>query len=110
MLLGHLHDLLPRPGPLVSSIQEPLVQQQESVALPDEALDLVGLSAAEHKQHILLERIDPQFTPDDCGQSVDALAEIRISAGDVDPVEASGVIQHGASPAVPAPASVGRHP
>ena len=77
---------------------------------PKTNLDFIWLPAAEHKQHILLERIDPQFTPDDCGQAVDALAEIRIATGDVDPVEAGGVIQHGASPAVPAPASAGRHP
>ena len=43
-------------GLLVSAIQQPLVAQQET-PLPDEALDLVGLSAAEHGQDILLKRI-----------------------------------------------------
>ena len=40
----------------------------------------------------------------------DSLEEIRITTGDVDPVKAGSVIQHGASPAVPVPASAGQHP
>lgn len=44
-------------GLLVSAIQQPLVAQQEIILLPDEALDLAGLSAAEHGQDILLKRI-----------------------------------------------------
>ena len=44
-------------GLLVSAIQQPLAAQQETILLPDEALDLAGLSAAEHGQDILLKRI-----------------------------------------------------
>ena len=99
LLLGHFHDLLLCPGPLVPSIQKPFVEQKKAVALPNEALDLVGPSATEHKQHILLKRIDPKLTADDSTQAVDALAQVRIAAGDIDPVEAGSIIQHGALPA-----------
>ena len=44
-------------GLLVWAIQQPLAAQQETILLPDEALDLVGLSAAEHGHDILLKRI-----------------------------------------------------
>ena len=99
LLLRHLHDFLLISGPLVSAIQQPLVEQQKTVSLPDEALDLVGLSAAEHKQDILLKRINPKLTADDSTQAVDTLAQVRIAAGDIDPVEAGSIIQHGALPA-----------
>ena len=95
-------------GPLVSAIQQPLVAQQETIPLPDEALDLVGLSAAEHEQDILLKWIDPELTADDSTQAVDTLAQISIAAGDIDPVEAGSVIQHGALPAAHDPEPHGR--
>ena len=60
---------------------------------------LVGLSAAEHKQDILLKRIGPELTADDSTQAVDTLAQVRIAAGDIDPVKAGSIIQHGALPA-----------
>ena len=78
--------------------------------LPDEALDLIGLSAAEHEQDILLKRVDSKLASNDGGQTVNALAQVGVATGDVDPVKAGGVIQHAASPAAPAPASRGLRP
>ena len=95
---------------MIPAIQKPLVEQQEAVALPDEALDFVRLSAAEHEQDILLERVDAKLPSDNGGQAVDALAQVGVAAGDVDPVKAGGIIQHAASPAAPAPASHGLRP
>ena len=101
LFLGHFHDLLFCPGPLVSSVQKPLVQQQKAVTFPYEALDLIWFPAAEHEQNVLLEWVNIQLSANNRTQAVDTLAEIRVAAGDIDTVEAGGIIQHGALPAVP---------
>ena len=80
MLLGHFHDLLFGTGPLIPAIQKALVEQQKAVALPDEALDFVRLSAAEHEEDILLERIDAKLASDNSGQAVNTLAQVGIPA------------------------------
>lgn len=110
LFLGHFHDLLFGPGPLVSAIQKPLVEQQKSVTFPDKALDLIRLSAAEHEQDILLKGVNIQLTANDRTQAVDTLPEICVATGDIDPVEAGGIIQHGALPAVPDPEQNDLHP
>ena len=110
LFLGHFHDLLFCPGPLVSSIQKPLIEQQKPVTFPDEALDLIRLPAAEHEQYIFLKRVNIQLAANDCTQTVDTLAKICVAAGDIDTVEAGGIIQHGASPAAPGPEQNGPYP
>ena len=110
LFLGHFHDLLLCPWPLVPSIQKPFVEQKESVTLPDKALYLVRFPAAEHKQDILLEWVNTQLTTDYGSQTVDTLTEICVAAGNVDPVEAGGIIQHGASPVAPGPKQTNLHP
>ena len=110
LFLGHFHDLLFCPGPLVSAVQNPFVEQQKSVAFPYEALDLIRFPAAEHKQDILLKWVNVQLTANDCAQTVDTLTEICVAAGNVDPVKAGGIIQHGVSPAIPGPEQNGLHP
>ena len=65
LFLGHFHDLLFCPGPLVSAVQKPLVEQQKSVSFPDEAFDFVRLPAAEHEEDILLEGVDAELATDD---------------------------------------------
>ena len=64
-MLNHLY-LAPKltrfwicPGQLVSAVQEPLIQSQKSVTLPDDALDLAGLFVAEYEEYILLEGATP---------------------------------------------------
>ena len=110
LLLGHFHNLLLCPGPLVSTIQQSLIKQQKSISFPDEARYLVRLSAAEHKQNILLKRVNVQLLANDCTQAVDTLTKVCIAASDVDPVEAGSVIQHEASSSAPGPAQSSRHP
>ena len=95
---------------MISAVQKPLVKQQKSVTLPDKTLDLIRLPAAEHEQDILLEWVNIQLAANDGTQPVDTLTEICVSAGDVDPVEAGGIIQHGASPARPDPEQNSLHP
>ena len=80
MFLGHFHDLLFGTGPLIPAIQKTLVEQQKAVALTDEALDFVRLSAAEHEEDILLERIDAKLASDNSGQAVNTLAQVGIPA------------------------------
>ena len=74
MFLGYFHDLLFGTGPLISAIQKALVEKQKTVALPDETLDFIRLSVAEHEQDILLERIGAKLPSDNSGQDVDALS------------------------------------
>ena len=69
LLLGHFHDLLFGTGPLIPAIQKSLVEQQKTVTLPDEALDFVRFSAAEHEQDILLEWGDSKLPSDNSGQA-----------------------------------------
>ena len=110
LFLGHFQKSLLCPGPLVSAIQKPLVQQQKAVTFPYEALDLVRFPAAEHKQNVLLEWVNIQLAANNRTQAVDTLADVCVAAGDIDTVEAGGIIQHGASPAIPDPEQTGLHP
>ena len=110
LFLGHFHDLLFCPGPLVSAVQKTFVEQKKSVSFPDETLYLIRPPAAEHEKDILLEWVNIQLAANDCTQTVDALTEICVAAGNVDPVEAGGIIQHGALPATPGPEQTGLHP
>ena len=65
---------------------------------------LVGLSAAEHKQRVFLEWVDFQRLTYRRRQSVYSLAQICVTAGDVDLFITRSVIQHRALPAAYVPA------
>ena len=110
LFLGHFQKSLLCPGPLVPAVQKALVQQQKSVTFPYEALDLIRFPAAKHEKDILLEWVNIQLSANNRTQAVDTLAEVCVAAGNVDPVEAGGIIQHGASPAIPGPEQNGPHP
>ena len=110
LFLGHFHDLLLCPWPLVSAVQKALIEQKKSVSFPDETLYLIRPPAAEHKQNVLLEWVNIQLSANNRTQAVDTLAEICVAAGDIDSVEAGGIIQHGALPAIPDPEQTGLHP
>lgn len=110
LLLGHFHDLLFCPGPLVSAIQKPFVEQQKSVTFPDKTLDFIRLPAAEHEQNILLKWVNIQLAANDRAQTVNTLTEICVTAGNVDPVKAGCIIQHEALPAAPDPEQNDLHP
>ena len=51
-----------------------------------------------------------QLSANNRTQAVDTLAEICVAAGDIDTVEAGGIIQHGALPSILDPAQSGLHP
>ena len=110
LFLGHFQKTLLYPGPLVSAIQKTLIEQKKTVSFPDETLYLIRSSVTEHEQDILLKWVNIQLTANNRTQAVDTLTEIRIPAGNVDPVEAGGIIQHGALPATPGPEQTGLHP
>ena len=76
------------------------VQQQESIAFPDEGLDAVASSATEQKDGIWRERIKSKLFFHSRGQTIDAVSEIRISAGDIYFFK-SGFTKHGREPPVP---------
>ena len=57
LFLAHFPDLLCRPGPLVMSVLQALIQQQETVSFPDQILDFCRTAAAKHKQHVFLKRV-----------------------------------------------------
>ena len=101
LFMRNFQDILFCPGPLVFAIQKPLIEQQESVTFPYEALDFIRFPATEHEKDILLKWVNIQLAANDCTQTIDTLAKICVAAGDIDTVEAGGIIQHGALPAVP---------
>ena len=81
------------PGPLEAAGLQPLVQQNETVALPVQGLDPVPPSAAEQEQRIA-EWIQLNLLLDRGGESVDPTAKIRIAALDVNMVGSGEIIQH----------------
>lgn len=81
----------------------------KSISFPGEALDLVRLPAAEYEQDTLLEWANPQLLSDDSSLFVNALPEICVVAGDIDPVKTCGVIQYRESPRESVPEQPGSH-
>lgn len=81
------------PWPLEYAGLQPLIQQEESVALPVKRLDPVTPSSTEQKQSIG-ERIQLKLLLNEGSQSVDTEAKIRIAAGNVHPVGSGEICQH----------------
>ena len=63
--------------PLIYTLLQPLIQQQEAVTFPVQRLDAVTPPAAEQKQCVC-ERIQPELLLHEPRETVDAAAEIRI--------------------------------
>ena len=83
-MLVQAHRFFRRARPGQRSGLEPLVEQKEAVALPEECLDPVPAPAAEQKQDVFLERIQVVLSFKDSGQAFDPTAEIRIAADNDD--------------------------
>ena len=83
------------PGPLEAPAFQALVQEQESVPLPQQSLDAILSPATEQKQRFG-KRIQFILPLHDSGQAVDPAAEIRIAQGYID--SAGLFTQHGTSP------------
>lgn len=71
------------PRPLEAPVFQPLVEEQEAVALPQEPLDVVGAPSAEEEERGS-KRVHPELLLDDGGESVDGLSHVGISAGEID--------------------------
>ena len=80
-------DFLCGARPLEMSGFDPLIQEQESVPLPDEGLKTILLLPAEEKQDVLLERREVELHLHDGCQPIHSLAQICISGCDIDPVK-----------------------
>ena len=81
------------PWPLEYAGLQPLIQQEESVALPVKRLDPVTPSSTEQKQSIG-ERIQLKLLLNKSGQSIDSSTQICVTAGNVDPVGPGKITQH----------------
>ena len=68
--------------PLKPALFKPLVEQEKTVAFPVESFDPVGSSSAEQEQAVLVDFI-AILQHDDLCQSIDATAQVSVTAGDV---------------------------
>ena len=69
--------------PLVLTIFQSLIQQQEAGLVPEQCFDAIFASATEQKQRWLM-RIHLEMGRHDTGKAVDGLAHVRVPAGQVD--------------------------
>ena len=79
--------------PLVRSLLQPLVEENEAIPFPVQPLDPVPPSAAEREQRVG-KWVKFKLLLDDACQAVYATAKIRIPAGNVDFVGSAEVVQH----------------
>ena len=69
--------------PLKLTLFKPFVEQEKAVTLPVERFDSVGSPAAKQK-HRVCTGIKMKLLLNDCRQTVDTTAKIRVAAGKVD--------------------------
>ena len=79
LLRWHVDDLSRIPRPLEAAILESFVQQQKSVAFPQQSLDPVSSSAAEQEERIRIKRIEIILMPDNPGETIYAISEISVA-------------------------------
>ena len=91
LLWREFSDLAFAPRPLVDAAFQALVQQNKTVLLPVQPLDPIPAPTAEQEQRVG-ERIQVELLLYHGGQPIDALAQIRIAAGDEDAVCAGEVM------------------
>lgn len=81
------------PRPLEAAGFQTLIQQNESIAFPIQRLDSVPPPTTEQEQRIS-EGIQLKLLLNNRGQSVNPKAQIRVTAGDINPVSAGEIAQH----------------
>lgn len=79
--------------PLETAGLQALVQQQKSIAFPVQCFNPVPVSATEQKQRVG-ERIQPEQLLNHTGQTIDSPSKIGVTAGNIDLVAYSKIIQH----------------
>ena len=72
-----------RARPLVRALFQSLVQQDEAIFFPVQALDTVSSLSAEQKQRVG-KRIQFKLLLDEPRQTIYAFTQIRVAAGDID--------------------------
>ena len=83
LLSSNAERIVLTPRPLELAFFQPFVEQEKTIALPVERFDSVGSSAAKQK-HRVCTGIKMKLLLNDCRQTVDTAAKIRVAAGKVD--------------------------
>ena len=78
---------------MIRALLQSLVQQDEAIFFPVQALDTVSPPSAEQEQRVG-KRIQFKLLLDEPRQAVYALAPIRVATGDVDLICTSEIVQH----------------
>ena len=78
---------------MIRALLQSLVQQDEAILFPVQALDTVSPPSAEQEQRVG-KRIQFKLLLDEPRQAIYALAQIRVASGDVDLICTSEVVQH----------------
>ena len=83
-----------RARPLIRALLQSLVQQDEAILFPVQALDTVSPPSAEQEQRVG-KRIQFKLLLDEPRQTIYAFTQIRVAAGNIDFVCAGKIVQHG---------------
>lgn len=83
LLLRDLQNVLWLIRPLVLTIFEALVEQQETCLIPEQALDAVLATATEQEERLLM-RVQMEPRDNQGGKPVDGLPHVRMAAGQID--------------------------
>ena len=77
---------------MIRALLQSLVQQDEAVLFPVQALDTVSPPSAEQEQRVG-KRIQFKLLLDEPRQTIYALAQIRVAAGDIDLICTGEIVQ-----------------
>jgi len=97
-MLGYRHRFIRSSRPCQRSFLQPFVQEQKSVAFPQESLDPVTAPAAEQEQYIPFKRVHLITAFDDLRQSGDPFSKISIATDHDELLYAVCFIKHGTPP------------
>ena len=78
---------------MVRALFQSLVQQDEAIFFPVQALDTVSPPSAKQEQRVG-KRIQFKLLLDEPRQTIYALAQIRVAAGDIDLICTGEIVQH----------------
>ena len=92
LLRSNTERLILTTRPLDLTLFKSLVEQEKAIAFPVECFDSVSPSAAKQK-HRVCTGIKMKLLLNDCRQTVDAAAKIRVAAGKVD-LRSTEIAQH----------------
>ena len=79
---------------MIRALLQSLVQQDEAILFPVQALDAVSPPSAKQEQRVG-KRIQFKLLLDEPRQTIYAFTQIRVATGDVDLICAGEIVQHG---------------